>query len=152
MDPQLRRARLLEAARLHEARGDVAAGVAALQTLRAADEEDVDALKELARLYETLGQPRELDAVLAQQARLADDPGQRARLWARIGELRLGILQDLDGAADAYREALEGAPDDPMALSALESIEEKREDWSTLQEVLLRRLGSATGPTRSRCC
>jgi len=83
--------------------------------------------------------------VLAQQARLADDPGQRARLWARIGELRLGILQDLDAAADAYREALEGAPDDPMALSALESIEEKREDWSTLQEVLLRRLGSATG-------
>ena len=145
LDPQLRRARLLEAARLHESRGDVPAGVAALQALRTADEEDVDALKELARLYETLGQPRDLDAVLAQQARLENDPGLRARLWARIGELRLGILDDLDGAADAYRESLEGAPDDPMALSALESIEEKRQDWPTLQEVLLRRLGGATG-------
>ncbi|HXJ20416.1 MAG TPA: tetratricopeptide repeat protein [Polyangia bacterium] len=145
LDPQLRRTRLLEAARLHEGLGDVAASVAALQALRAADEDDLDALKELARLHEKLGQPRELDAVLAQQARLTEDPGQRARLWGRVGELRLGVLGDADAAAEAYREALEGVPDDAVALSALESIEEKREDWSTLQEVLLRRLGSATG-------
>ncbi len=145
LDPQLRRGRLLEAARLHEARGDIAVAVAALQTLRAADEEDVEALQELARLYEVLGQPRELDGVLAQQARLVEDPAQRARLWARVGELRLGILDDADGAAEAYREALDGAPDDAMALSALEAIEEKRQDWPTLQEVLLRRLGNTTG-------
>ncbi|HXU60080.1 MAG TPA: tetratricopeptide repeat protein, partial [Polyangia bacterium] len=145
LDPQLRRTRLLEASRLHEGRGDVTAAVEALKALRAADEEDVEALQELARLYEALGQPRELDSVLAQQARVAEDPGQRARLWSRVGELRLGILEDPDGAAEAYREALEGAPDDAMALSALESIEEKRQDWSTLQEVLLRRLGNATG-------
>ena len=56
-----------------------------------------------------------------------------------------GMLNDLDGAAEAYREALEGAPDDPIALSALESIEERREDWSTLQEVLMRRLGATFG-------
>jgi tetratricopeptide (TPR) repeat protein len=145
LDPQLRRQRLLEAARLHEALGDAAAAIAALQALRGADEDDLDALKELARLHEGLGQPRELDAVLAHQARLTEDPGQRARLWARVGELRLGVLGDAEAAAEAYREALEGVPDDPVALSALESIEEKREDWSTLQEVLLRRLGSATG-------
>jgi tetratricopeptide (TPR) repeat protein len=146
LDPQLRRMRLLEAARLHEGLGDAAAAVGALQTLRAADEDDLDALKELGRLYEGLRQPRELDGVLAQQARLTEDPGQRARLWARVGELRLGVLNDAEAAAEAYREALEGVPDDAVALSALEAIEEKREDWSTLQELLLRRLGSATGP------
>ena len=55
------------------------------------------------------------------------------------------MLNDLDGAAEAYREALDGAPDDPIALSALEAIEERREDWSTLQEVLMRRFGATFG-------
>ena len=145
LDPQVRRSRLLEAARLYEGQGDLPAAVAALQQLRAADDEDLDALKELGRLYEALGQAPELTAVLAERARLTEDPRQRAALWSRVGELRLTLLSDLDGAAEAYREALDGAPDDALALSALESIEDRRGDWSTLQEVLLRRLGSASG-------
>ena len=87
----------------------------------------------------------EMAATLAERARITEDPRARAALWARVGELRLGMLNDLDGAAEAYREALEGAPDDPIALSALESIEERREDWSTLQEVLMRRFGATFG-------
>ncbi|HEX3902026.1 MAG TPA: tetratricopeptide repeat protein [Polyangia bacterium] len=145
LDPQVRRTRLFEAARLHEARGDLPAAVAAMRLLQAADEEDLDALKELARLYEALGQAPELTAVLAERARLTEDPRQRAQLWSRVGELRLTLLNDLDAAAEAYREALDGAPDDALALSALEAIEDRRGDWSTLQEVLLRRLGSASG-------
>ncbi len=145
LDPQVRRTRLLEAARLYEGQGDLQGAIAALQQLRAADEEDLDALKELGRLYEALGQAPELTAVLADRARLTDDPRQRAQLWSRVGELRLGLLNDLDAAADAYREALDVAPDDALALSALEAIEDRRGDWSTLQEVLLRRLGSASG-------
>ena len=83
--------------------------------------------------------------MLADRARLTEDPRQRAALWSLFGELRLTLLSDSDGAAEAYREALDGAPDDVLALSALESIEDCRGDWSTLQEVLLRRLGSASG-------
>ncbi|HZL19564.1 MAG TPA: tetratricopeptide repeat protein, partial [Polyangia bacterium] len=145
LDPQARRGWLIEAAHLHEGQGDLPAAVAALQLLRAADEEDVEALGELGRLYEVLGQAPELGAVLAERARLSDDPRDRAALWARVGELRLGVLKDLDGAADAYREALDAAPDDGLALSALEAIAAQREDWSTLQEVLLRRLGAVSG-------
>jgi tetratricopeptide (TPR) repeat protein len=145
LDPQVRRSRLLEAARLHEGQGDLPAAVAALQQLHAADDEDLDALKELGRLHEALGQAPELTAVLAERARLTEDPRQRAALWSRVGELRLTLLSDLDGAAEAYREALDGAPDDVLSLSALESIEDRRGDWSTLQEVLLRRLGNSSG-------
>jgi tetratricopeptide (TPR) repeat protein len=148
LDPQVRRARLLEAAGLREAQGDLPAAVAALQRLRASDEEDLEALAELARLYEALGQTAELGAVLAARARLTDDPRDRAALWSRVGELRLGLLDDLDGAADAYRDALDAAPDDSVALSALEGIADRREDWSTLQEVLLRRLGASDGADR----
>ena len=143
LDPQARKRRLAEAAVLHEERGDVAAAIAAWQTLRAAEEGDADALGELARLYEATGQVTELVGVLAEGARFAEDPAQRAALWARVGALRLE-QGDVDGAAEAYREALEGAPEDASVLSALETIEERREDWATLQEVLMRRLGAAS--------
>jgi tetratricopeptide (TPR) repeat protein len=146
LDPQARRTRLMEAARLYERQGSMPAAIAALQRLQAADEGDAEALTELARLLEASGQVPELVAVLGERARVTEDARQRAVLWARVGELRLGMLNDLDGAAEAYREALDGVPDDPMALSALEAIEERREDWSTLQEVLMRRLSASSGP------
>jgi tetratricopeptide (TPR) repeat protein len=147
LDPQARRTRLMEAARLHERRGAAGIGdaIAALQKLRAADEGDAEALAELGRLQEAAGNIEEMAGTLAERARITEDPRARAALWARVGELRLGMLNDLDGAAEAYREALDGAPDDPIALSALEAIEERREDWSTLQEVLMRRFGATFG-------
>jgi tetratricopeptide (TPR) repeat protein len=144
-DPQARRTRLVEAARLHERRGSLPAAVASLRRLQAADDGDAEALGELARLLEATGEVPELIDVLAARARVTEDARQRAQLWARVGELRLGMQNDLEGAAEAYREALDGTPDDPMALSALEAIEERREDWSTLQEVLMRRLSAVAG-------
>jgi tetratricopeptide (TPR) repeat protein len=144
LDPQARKRRLAEAARLHEKRGDVAAAIAAWQTLRAAEEGDAEALAELARLYEATGQVADLVGALAERARFAEAPAERAALWARVGALRLQ-QSDVDGAAEAYREALEGAPDDLAVLGALEAIEERRQDWTALQELLMRRLGALTG-------
>ena len=147
LDPQARRTRLMEAARLHEKRGaaGIADAIASLQKLQAADEGDEEALAELGRLHEAAGNVQEMATALAERARITEDPRARAALWSRVGELRLGMMNDLDGAAEAYREALEGASDDPIALSALEAIEERREDWSTLQEVLMRRFGATFG-------
>jgi tetratricopeptide (TPR) repeat protein len=147
LDPQAKRTRLMEAARLHERRGAAGLGdaIAALQKLRAAGEDDEEALAELGRLQEAAGNVEEMATTLAERARITEDPRARGALWARVGELRFGMLNDLDGAAEAYREALEGTPDDPISLSALEAIEERREDWSTLQEVLMRRFGATFG-------
>jgi tetratricopeptide (TPR) repeat protein len=145
LDPNARRGRLMEAARLYERQGGLANAIAALQRLGASDEGDAEALTELGRLLEAAGQVPELISVLADRARVTEDPHQRTVLWSRVGELRLGMLNDLEGAADAYREALEGTPDDAVALSALEAIEERRQDFSTLQDVLMRRLGVSSG-------
>src|SRR5262249_44862586 len=147
LDPQVRRTRLVEAARLHERRGAEGIGdaIAALQKVSAADEGDAEGLAELGRLYEASGNVAEMATALAERARIPQGPRARRALWARVGELRLGMLNDLDGAAEAYREALEGTPDDPISLSALEAIEERREDWSTLQEVLMRRFSATFG-------
>ncbi|MBC8131773.1 MAG: tetratricopeptide repeat protein, partial [Deltaproteobacteria bacterium] len=147
-DPAARRLRLSEAAHLREQLGDVPAALAAWQILREAEEGDAEVLVEMARLFEDQGRMDDLCDVLAEGARFESDPVARAGLMARIGEIRLESQGDLSAAADAYREALDSTPDDPTLLEALERIEERREDWSTLQEVLLRRLGTVEGPAQ----
>src|SRR5207249_11877853 len=67
-------------------------------------------------------------------------------VYVRIGELKAGPLSDLDGAAAAFREALDSAPQDPVALGALASVEERRGDFAALEEALLRRLTATVGP------
>jgi len=144
-DPQARKRLLMEASGLHERLGAIPEAITALQTLRAAEEGDADVLGELARLYEATHQVAQLTDVLGERARFAEAPAERAALYARMGALKLGLLNDPSGAADAYREALENAPEDPTSLAALETIAERLEDWSTLQDVLTRRLSAASG-------
>jgi len=144
-DPTTRRQRLSEAAHLREGLGDVEGALAAWQLLRDAEEGDAEALTEMARLLEQQGKMAELCDVLAERARFENDPAARAGTLARLGEVRLTVLEDLDGAAEAFREALDSMPDDGRLLAALETIEVRREDWSTLQEVLLRRMGMVEG-------
>ncbi len=143
-DPVARRGRLAEAARLREELGDVAAALVDWQVLREAEEGDPEVLLELARLFQEQGRMDDLCDVLAEGARFESDPAARAALMARIGEIRVE-QGNLSAAADAYREALDSTPEDPELLGALESIEARREDWSTLQEVLLRHLGVVQG-------
>ena len=144
-DPTARRERLTEAAGLRESLGDGEGALAAWQKLREAEEGDAVVLTEMARLYEGQGKMTELTDVLAEKARFENEPAARSATLIRLGEVRLQALEDLDGAAEAFREALDSTPDDPRLLGALETIEVRREDWSTLQEVLLRRMGTVQG-------
>jgi tetratricopeptide (TPR) repeat protein len=143
LDPAAKRAKLVEAAGLREMLGDVAAALVDWQTLRESEEGDAEVLSEMARLYDAQGATAELSDVLAERVRFEPDPTARAALLARVAHLKMGPLSDLDGAADALREALDSTPDEPALLTTLQQLEERRENWSTLQEVLLRRLGVA---------
>jgi tetratricopeptide (TPR) repeat protein len=81
LDPQARRARLMEAARAARAarRGGLGDAIAALQKLRAADDGDAEALAELARLHEAAGNVEEMAATLAERARVTEDPRRGPR-------------------------------------------------------------------------
>ena len=57
----------------------------------------------------------------------------------------VSMLQAGEADIGIATEALDSTPEDPKLLAALEQIEERREDWSTLQEVLLRRMGTVEG-------
>jgi tetratricopeptide (TPR) repeat protein len=145
LDPDKRASLYGEAAKLHEERGDVAAAVAAWKAVRDSDEANVTALSELGRLYEREGKIPDLVSVLEDKARFLDDNAQRSAVYLKIGELKAGPLSDLDGAAAAFREALDIAPQDPVALGALAAVEERRGDFAALEEALLRRLSATVG-------
>ena len=145
LDPTRRLALYSEAAKLHEERGDVARAIAAWQSGREGDESNLQALDELARLHEKAGNLAGLVEVLTEKAQVIEDNAQRAALYVRMGALMAGPLSDLDGAAGAFREALDLAPQDPVALAALADIEEKRNDFAALEEALLRQLSAVHG-------
>jgi tetratricopeptide (TPR) repeat protein len=145
MDPTRRLALCGEAARLHEERGDLAMAIAAWQSGREGDESNVQALDELARLYEKAGKLEGLVEVLTDKSHVIEDNVERAALYVRIGTLKAERLSDPDGAAAAFREALDLAPEDPVAVAALADIEEKRGDYTALEEALLRQLSAVHG-------
>ncbi|MDX2022314.1 MAG: hypothetical protein SF187_18910 [Deltaproteobacteria bacterium] len=143
MDPTQKVAWLAEAAGLHEQRGDIKATIAAWEEARRADDTNADALHALARLYEREQRHTDLVAILEEQAVAAMDPAVRSALNVRIGQLREQVLHDDDAAASAYREALDADPRSDVAMNALAALEERRGDFSALEEVLLQRLGAS---------
>lgn len=52
----------------------------------------------------------------------ADRADRRADLFAELGKLRAGPLEDMDGAIEAYRQALENEPEREDAREALEKL------------------------------
>jgi len=145
LDPTIRLAIYGEAAKLHEERGDDAMAIAAWRAGREGDESNLQSLDELARLYEKTGQLEGLVETLTEKSQVIEDNAQRAALYVRIGTLKAGPLADLDGAAAAFREALDLASEDAVALAALADIEEKRGDFASLEEALLRQLSATSG-------
>ncbi len=146
LDPSRRLACYGEAAGLHESSGDLAKAIAAWQTGREGDESNLRALDELARLNEKAGRFEGLVEALTEKSHVVEDNAERAALYVRVGTLKAGVLADLDGAALAFREALDLRPEDPVALASLADTEERRGDYAALEEALLRQLSAARGP------
>ncbi len=144
---------LAEVADLAEnALSDPAAAAAAWQAIAEQDETDPRAQEALIRLYEAAESWDELIAVLERKARNALDPAEALPLRHRIGALLREQVQDPERAADAYRDCLDVEPEDEVALNALEDLFASQEDWSAVQDILLRRLtaqepGPAQVPT-----
>jgi tetratricopeptide (TPR) repeat protein len=143
LDVALKKKQLAEAARLYEVSlGDFTRAIETFKKVLDADEADHDALDALARLYETGGRFQELVETLEQKVRFEEDPGAQVGLKSRIAALYAEKLNAIDKAVDAYRDLLDLAPDSLAALEALEELERRRENWSSVQEVLVRRLNA----------
>jgi tetratricopeptide (TPR) repeat protein len=103
------------------------------------DETDGKALSSLAELYHRSRRFEELVSVLTTQARLLSG-NAKANILARIADLLSEELDQSAQAIEVYRELLGIQPGSLKALSALEALYSRREDWAQVQEVLGRRL------------
>jgi tetratricopeptide (TPR) repeat protein len=82
---------------------------------------DRDALAAWIPLLEAAGDWNRLSTALEAEAALAPEE-DRARLFGRLGQLRLHRTHDLVGAIDAFASALATEPGDPLSRGALEKL------------------------------
>jgi hypothetical protein len=152
LDPQARRARLMEAARCTSASGEagLADAIAALQKLRADDEATPRRCG--------AGAPARGGGHVQEHGGGAGGTGAahrglRARARALVARRR-AAARDAERPGRRGRGVPRGAGRRPTIRSRCRAgaIEERREDWSTLQEVLMRRSSATFGPIRSPCC
>ena len=148
LDPSRRLALYGEAAHLHESSGDLPAAIAAWRAGREDDETNLDAIDELARLYQTSGEHENQVEILREKARLLDDSRQRCAVLMQIASIKAGPLADAAGAVEAIKDALDADSQDATALATLVDLEEKRGDWAAVEEALLRQEAAANGAER----
>jgi tetratricopeptide (TPR) repeat protein len=110
-----------------------------VEAARAKAEGEDASIDELAEVYEDTGRFEALADLLAERAETAGSPAERAQLRIRLGELRAAHLDDPDGAADAFADALEQDPKSEAAFVALEQLYRARADWGSLFGLLVRR-------------
>jgi len=118
--------------------GESGRAVEAYERVLEVDERDEEVLRSLEQLYESTDRVERLTDNLRDQAQLAD-PGRRAELLERVGELERDVLERPERATEAYRELLELEPNSRLALEALEDLYERRERWLDLADVLRRK-------------
>jgi tetratricopeptide (TPR) repeat protein len=73
-------------------------------------------------LLRALGKNDDLAEVLTREAEVATDPAVQADFWASLGELRLGAMDDRDGAIAAFRSAIERVPRHGRSTEALRGL------------------------------
>ncbi len=135
-----KRAAFAEVAQLCERAGDHSGAIEAWLEVADADEHDRGALDELARIYRSTGHDASaLIDVLNRAARTANDPEDEKHLRVEIAQL------EVDGPRGiaAWQAVVDLAPDDPNALSALETAYARAGDWVAVGDVQLRRLDLA---------
>jgi len=76
----------------------------------------------LARLYERAKKNDELAETLVTELGLVNDTDERLELLTRLGDVRRSLLDQVDGALDAYREALTLNPAHAKSREAVEAL------------------------------
>jgi len=142
-NPELasRRDMLQILAEVHDARrNDPRRSLEAYDRLRATDETDIGPLEKMEALATLLSDWPALVRVLTAKADLLLDDGERASVWRRVGEAKRDMLDDADGAIQAYERALDLDPESAFTLDCLIELYEGRRDAPRLVELYQRRV------------
>jgi tetratricopeptide (TPR) repeat protein len=108
------------------------------------------AARALERLYTASGAHDKLRDTLRTQIRLEERGDVRQELEGRLGTLCETVLGDLEGAIQAWKSRLDDNPGDPAALSALDRLYERTNQYRALVGVLEARRDRAENPADRR--
>lgn len=96
--------------------------VAAFERLLAEKALRQDVADILAPLYERQGKYADLVRILQVKLEAASTAGDRVTVWTRVAQIREDALTDLDGAFEAYAQAVEADPSNPDTRRQLSRI------------------------------
>lgn len=142
-DGEAKRAYLVEVGSLREELTDLPGAITAWREVLSLDDSDRLALDHLAAIYGQLESWIELIEILGQTARYARNPDEERELRTRVAMIYTDTLGQLDDAVEAWQAVLDISPDPHHAIAALRALEQvhrQREDWSAVNEALIRHL------------
>jgi tetratricopeptide (TPR) repeat protein len=112
------------------------------------DDKDVDAVRELATIYEALGRWRDLLTTQQRLAELSADPAEKANLYRSAARRWLEQFSNVQNAVAAYEGLLEVQGDDAEAIEKLRELYQKRRAWPQLYTLYERQLAGTEGKAR----
>ncbi|MCL2725127.1 MAG: tetratricopeptide repeat protein [Polyangiaceae bacterium] len=122
--------------------------VSVLTQIIALDAHDAAAVRELARVYETLGRFRDLLTTQTRLAELEGDPDVKAELYRAIARRWLDQFTNVQNAVDAYEKLRELKADDAEAHEKLRELYTKRRSYRQLYDLLEAEARKTSGAPR----
>lgn len=113
------------------------------------DERNEQALDALERLYLGKAQFDQLLKIYEKKLELSSDPDERIAIQSKIGQLYEDEVKDDKKAVAAYMAILDASGDEPIALSSLDRIYVRNQQWKELADVLGRQI-TIIGPDENK--
>jgi tetratricopeptide (TPR) repeat protein len=113
------------------------------------DPTDLNAVRELVRVYEALQRWRDLLTTQARQADLEPEQSVKAELWRAVARRWLDQFANVQNALESYEKLHSIAPKDREAVERLRELYTKRRAYKPLYDLLAREAeGMGPGPER----
>ena len=125
-----------------------AALVTVLTQIVQLDEHDVDAVRELTRVYEALGRWRDLLQYQQRLAELSTDKDEKAQLYRAAARRWVEQFSNVQNAVAAYEALIEVDATDEEAQQKLKELYLKRRAWPQLYALYERQLAGLEGAAK----
>lgn len=110
--------------------------IATYKEIAGQDAVNLRALKALDRLYLSQSHWQDLADNLSRQLALVEDRAEQVTLLCRLADLREKQLKEVAAAVDTYRQVLELAPENDLAIGALERLIVEPEHELAIAQIL----------------
>ncbi|MBV8761915.1 MAG: tetratricopeptide repeat protein, partial [Deltaproteobacteria bacterium] len=125
---------------IEKEQGDVERALDMNRQILAIDERNEQAVDALQRLYLGKGQFEDLLRIYEKKLDLTNDADERIAIQSKIGQLYEDEVKDDKKAIAAYQAILDAAGDEPIALSSLDRIYLRNQQWKDLADILGRQI------------